>query len=73
MTCYQEITCPECGSNEMMESGHSTNGTQRYRYQAIDGETKTFRLTYRCWVLKSKWSTWLSMVVVSLRRLECSK
>ncbi|WP_366945052.1 IS1 family transposase, partial [Methylobacter sp.] len=33
MTCYQEITCPACGSNQIMKSGRSAEGTQRYRCQ----------------------------------------
>jgi transposase-like protein len=47
MTCYQEITCPDCGSNQIMKSGRSASGTQRYRCQNPDCETKTFMLAYR--------------------------
>jgi transposase-like protein len=47
MTCYQEITCPVCGSNPIMKAGRSTEGTQRYRCQHPDCDTKTFMLNYR--------------------------
>jgi len=47
MTCYQEITCPHCGSNQIMKAGRSKAGTQRYRCHNPDCETKTFMLDYR--------------------------
>jgi len=47
MTCYQEITCPACDSNQIMKSGRSAEGTQRYRCQNPDCNTKTFMLDYR--------------------------
>jgi len=47
MTCYQEITCPDCGSNQIMKSGRSASGTQRYRCQNPDCGTKAFMLAYR--------------------------
>jgi transposase-like protein len=47
MTCYQEITCPNCGSNQIMKAGRSTEGTQRYRCQNLDCGTKPFMLNYR--------------------------
>lgn len=47
MTCYQEITCPDCASNHIMKAGRSAEGTQRYRCQHPDCETKTFMLDYR--------------------------
>ncbi len=46
MKCYQEVICPDCGSNKIMKSGRSANGTQRYRCQSPDCATKTFMLTY---------------------------
>ncbi|MGZ8262313.1 MAG: transposase-like zinc-binding domain-containing protein [Methylotenera sp.] len=33
MTCYQEIVCSECGSNQITKSGRTEQGTQRYRCQ----------------------------------------
>jgi transposase-like protein len=47
MTCYQEITCPDYGSNQVMKSGRSASGTQRYRCQHSECKTKTFMLAYR--------------------------
>lgn len=47
MKNYQEITCPNCGGDEIMKSGRSANGTQRYRCQTPACETKTFMLEYR--------------------------
>jgi transposase-like protein/IS1 family transposase len=47
MTCYQEITCPKCGGNNIAKSGLSAHGVQRYRCQHPDCPTKTFMLNYR--------------------------
>ena len=47
MTCYQEIVCPECGSNQVTKSGRTQQGTQRYRCQNEVCLTKTFLLDYR--------------------------
>ncbi|MDD5275290.1 MAG: IS1-like element transposase [Methylovulum sp.] len=48
MTCYQEITCPTCGSgNNIMKSGRSALGIQRYRCRNPGGGTKTFMPSYR--------------------------
>ena len=47
MTCYQEVTCPTCGSNYLMKSGWSTRGVQRYRCQQQDCPTQTFMKDYR--------------------------
>ncbi len=47
MTCYQEITCPQCHSNRIMKSGRNANGQQRYRCQNSDCAMKTFMLEYR--------------------------
>lgn len=47
MTCYQEIVCPECGSNQITKSGRTQLGTQRYRCQNEGCLTKTFLLDYR--------------------------
>jgi transposase-like protein len=46
MTCYQEVTCPNCGSHNIAKSGWSTGGVQRYRCQQPDCSTKTFMLDY---------------------------
>ncbi len=45
MTCYQEIVCPECGS-QITKSGRTEQGTQRYRCQHVSCSTKTFLLDY---------------------------
>jgi transposase-like protein len=47
MTCYQEITCPKCASNNIAKSGLSAHGVQRYRCQHPGCPTKTFMLNYR--------------------------
>ncbi|MDD5274719.1 MAG: IS1-like element transposase [Methylovulum sp.] len=47
MTNYQEITCPKCGSNNLMKVGRNAHGEQRYRCQTPNCPTKTFMLTYR--------------------------
>jgi transposase-like protein len=47
MTCYQEIVCPEYGSNQITKSGRTEQGTQRYRCQHEGCPTKTFLLNYR--------------------------
>ena len=46
MTCYQEITCPNCSSLNITKSGMSANGIQRYRCLHPDCPTKTFMLKY---------------------------
>jgi transposase-like protein len=47
MTCYQEITCPSCKSNQIGKSGRSGTGEPRYRCQNPLCATKTFMLNYR--------------------------
>ena len=47
MTCYQEIACPKCQSNEIVTAGHSPNGVQRYRCKNPECPTKSFMLQYR--------------------------
>jgi IS1 family transposase/transposase-like protein len=47
MTCYQEITCPHCKSNEIIKAGRNAYGQQRYRCQNADCPITTFMLTYR--------------------------
>jgi len=68
MTCYQEIACPDCGSNDMMKSGRSAADMQLYRCRNSDCETKTFMLAYRYKAcesgIKEHLVLWLSMVAV---------
>ena len=47
MTCYQEILCPCCGSNQIMKAGKNAKGTPRYRCGNAECHTKTFMLNYR--------------------------
>ena len=47
MACYQEVTCPACGSNNLMKSGRSARDIQRYRCQQQDCSTQTFMQEYR--------------------------
>jgi transposase-like protein len=47
MTCYQEITCPNCGSNYIGKAGRNASGVQRYRCANPECPTKSFMLEYR--------------------------
>jgi len=47
MTCYQEITCPACKSNQIGKSGRNATGEARYRCRNPLCMTKTFMLNYR--------------------------
>ncbi len=47
MACYQDVSCPACGSNNIMKSGRSVRDIQRYRCQQQDCSTKTFMQEYR--------------------------
>jgi transposase-like protein len=47
MTCYQEVTCPACGSHNIMKSGRSARDIQRYPCQQQDCSTQTFMQEYR--------------------------
>ncbi|MSP27797.1 MAG: IS1 family transposase, partial [Methylococcales bacterium] len=47
MSCYQEITCPFCKSNQMGKSGRHATGEPRYRCRNPLCMTKTFMLSYR--------------------------
>ncbi|MGV6810025.1 MAG: IS1/IS1595 family N-terminal zinc-binding domain-containing protein, partial [bacterium] len=42
MPCYQEVTCPNCGSNRIVKAGKSTKDIQRYTCQNEDCSTKSF-------------------------------
>jgi transposase-like protein len=46
MACCQEVTCPACGSNNILKSGRSARGIQRYRCLQHDCSTKTFMQEY---------------------------
>jgi transposase-like protein len=47
MTCYQEITCPKCGGNNIAKSGFSAHGVPRYRCRHPECPAKTFMRYYR--------------------------
>ncbi|MFI3190238.1 transposase [Crenothrix sp. D3] len=47
MTCYQEITCPACKSNQIGKAGRNATGEARYRCQNPLCMTKTVMLNYR--------------------------
>jgi len=46
MKYYQEITCPNCTNTNLMKSGSSDRGVERYRCQTSDCPTNTFMLEY---------------------------
>lgn len=46
MKYYQEIICPNCTNSNLMKSGTSYRGVQRYRCQTTDCPTNTFMLKY---------------------------
>ncbi|NOR80385.1 MAG: transposase, partial [Methyloprofundus sp.] len=46
MKYYQEITCPNCTNTNLVKSGRSYRGVQRYRCQTTDCSTNTFMLEY---------------------------
>ena len=45
--CYQEVTCPNCGNNEIRKAGQNEHGIQRYRCLGLDCPTNTFIMDYR--------------------------
>ncbi len=47
MTCYQEVTCPNCSSKDIKTVGLSAKGVQRYRCPNPECPTKSFMLEYR--------------------------
>jgi transposase-like protein len=47
MTCYQEVTCPNCNSKDIKTVGLSAKGVQRYRCHNLECQTKSFMLEYR--------------------------
>ena len=47
MACYQEIFCPNCGSNHIIKAGKSILKVQRYSCQNQDCPTKSFMQNYR--------------------------
>jgi hypothetical protein len=47
MTHYQEIVCPDCGSNHIMKAGRSASGMQLPMRQLPECATKSFMLEYR--------------------------
>jgi len=64
MTHYQEIVCPDCGSNHLIKAGRSASGVQRYRCDNAECTTKT---KASCWntvtvpvnrVSRHNWQTW---------------
>ena len=46
MACYEEVICPNCGSNHIIKAGRSTKGIQRYGCQNQGCQTKTFMKQY---------------------------
>ena len=47
MSCYEKISCPACGSDEIIKAGRSAAGSQRYRCQSLGCSTQTFMRDYR--------------------------
>ena len=46
MACYQKIHCPTCDGTNIIKSGKSSTGTQRYLCQDTECDTQTFMLDY---------------------------
>jgi len=46
MKYFQEITCPNCANNNLMKSGSSRLGVQRYRCHTSSCPTNIFMLEY---------------------------
>lgn len=46
MTCYKKIPCPECGSENVIKSGFTAQGKQRYHCQYSECDKKNFILDY---------------------------
>lgn len=46
MPCYEEVICPNCGSNQIIKAGKSNRGIQRYGCQNQECQTKTFMKQY---------------------------
>ena len=46
MPCYQEVICPNCGSNHIIKAGTSAKNIQRYICQNKDCPTKSFMQEY---------------------------
>ena len=47
MTCYSEVHCPLCKTDQVRKAGRNTRSEQRYCYQNTNCSTQTFMLTYR--------------------------
>jgi len=47
MTCSQAVLCPGCDSNDIVKSGHTRQGKQRYLCREPGCMTKTFLLNYQ--------------------------
>lgn len=47
MTCYQKISCPQCGGTDIIKAGKGSKGTQRYYCKKVDCSMKTFMLEYQ--------------------------
>lgn len=46
MTCYQEVLCPHCQSNDIIKMGRTKQDIQRYRCKNDDCTVSSFQLTY---------------------------
>ncbi len=47
MACYEKVICPKCGSDQIVKSGKTKLGVQRYFCQNQDCPKKTFLRTYQ--------------------------
>lgn len=47
MTCYQEVLCPHCQSNNVIKIGRTKHDIQRYRCKNEDCSHTSFQLAYR--------------------------
>jgi transposase-like protein len=46
MSCYVEVKCPNCHSNQVIKAGFTGQGKQRYLCKKTDCPSKTFLLDY---------------------------
>ena len=46
MSCYTEVKCPNCHHTNIIKSGFTGQGKQRYQCKEVDCSSTTFLLNY---------------------------